>query len=248
VNTSAQIEAAIVGRVVCTVRDDAFVHSQEGTLHFQHLVNPDGLLTVAGSLTEHTSQLGRVLRGDVPDAERSRRFVEAFVRPFGRHEAATPRLAAHIIELGAMRSAMRSRPARPGRAALVRPFVSMLVWWSERRPLWAYALRACFAIVVETWAIPYRLRTTIDTVARPLRRGALTVSRLPIATHKTARRYWRESIRPHVRGVAIKQQMERTVGTKPTLPPPDRKRQEAAAARRESRRQEREARRREGTG
>ena len=38
INTSAQIEAAIVGRPVFTIRDPHFAHAQDGTLHFRHLV------------------------------------------------------------------------------------------------------------------------------------------------------------------------------------------------------------------
>src|SRR5262249_50829853 len=51
VNTSAQIEAAIVGRPVYTVLLPEFAATQEGTLHFHHLANDErGLLHVARSL------------------------------------------------------------------------------------------------------------------------------------------------------------------------------------------------------
>ena len=74
INTSAQIEAAILRRPVLTVRAREFAHAQAGTLHFQHLVDPgSGFVQVASTLQEHVEQLGDILSGrrDVSDAKGS---------------------------------------------------------------------------------------------------------------------------------------------------------------------------------
>jgi hypothetical protein len=78
INTSAQIESAILGRPVCTVLVDKF--EQERTLHFQHL---KGLLYVAEDLRNHTTLLTSILREPERFGHRSRAFVETFVRPRG---------------------------------------------------------------------------------------------------------------------------------------------------------------------
>lgn len=105
-NTSAFIEAGCVDRPVFTVLLPEFSgRNQEGTLHFRYLLEVNGgLLHAARSFDEHREQLGRALAGEV--SERSRRFVEGFVRPFGRDVAGTPRFADAIEALGA-------RPAPP---------------------------------------------------------------------------------------------------------------------------------------
>ena len=97
-NTSAFIEAAIAGRPVFTVLlPEMSATNQEGTLHFHYLLDErDGLLHAGRSMDEHLEQLGAVaLAPHAPDA-RSRSFVEAFVRPFGAAEAATPRFVAAV--------------------------------------------------------------------------------------------------------------------------------------------------------
>lgn len=84
VNTSGQIESAILGRPVMTVLSDEFRTTQDGTLHFQHLTSEaGGLLHVARDLGEHVQQLSEVLRTDGDLDPKSRAFVEAFVRPHG---------------------------------------------------------------------------------------------------------------------------------------------------------------------
>ncbi|HEY6359551.1 MAG TPA: hypothetical protein VIX63_00535, partial [Vicinamibacterales bacterium] len=64
INTSALLEAGIVGRPVFTITAAEFAHAQEGTLHFRHLVNPDGgLVRSAASLDAHILQLEAALHG-----------------------------------------------------------------------------------------------------------------------------------------------------------------------------------------
>jgi hypothetical protein len=111
INTSAQIEAGIVGRAVFSIRVPEYTGTQEGTLHFHHLLREGGgLLNMADTLDEHTSQLARVLKGDV-DLGRLQAFVRSFVRPTGLDVAATPRLADGIEALARLpKPAPRSLP------------------------------------------------------------------------------------------------------------------------------------------
>ena len=117
VNTSAQIESAIVGRGVYTVLDPDFRDTQEGTLHFRHLRTVNGgLLHLARDFAEHHAQLEQALAGSADD--RCRRFVEAFVRPHGLEVEATPRLV-DALEAAAARTARRLGTA-PWWAPIVR--------------------------------------------------------------------------------------------------------------------------------
>jgi len=98
INTTAMIEAAIVGKSVLTVLAPEF--AQETTLHFHYLLEENGgFLHVAESLPDHARQLAHVLDEDEVGAERRRRFVEAFVRPHGLDRPATPILADAVEEL-----------------------------------------------------------------------------------------------------------------------------------------------------
>ena len=111
INTSAMIEAAIVGRTVHTVLDPAFTHTQEGTLHFRYLLPSNGgFLRVANSLDEHVMQLAETLSD--PSASRAEldAFVRSFVRPLGVTQAATPLLA---DALEALPRAARERSTVP---------------------------------------------------------------------------------------------------------------------------------------
>jgi hypothetical protein len=99
INTSALIEAGIIGRPVLTVLDDEYRSSQDGTLHFRYLLEVSGgLLQVAHSLPEHVGQLADALVAR-DHAERARAFVTAFVRPHGIDTPATPILANAIERL-----------------------------------------------------------------------------------------------------------------------------------------------------
>jgi hypothetical protein len=115
VNTSALIESAIVGRAVYTVLAPEFRDTQEGTLHFHHLVHVNGgVLNVAHTMQEHATQLAAAVRGSGEDA-RCRRFVEAFVRPYGIRVPATPRLVAAIERTAALGAQRPSRGPWYGR-------------------------------------------------------------------------------------------------------------------------------------
>jgi hypothetical protein len=100
VNTSAMIEAGIIGRPVYSVKADEFADTQEGTLHFQHLKNAGGgLLHLAADLDEHVAQLAELLADQGGARERARQFMQAFIRPHGLEVPATPLVVAEVEHL-----------------------------------------------------------------------------------------------------------------------------------------------------
>ena len=102
-NTSAFLEAAVVGKPVHTVLDQEISRdNQEGTIHFHYLLDVNGgLLRVARTLDEHVQLLGDSLAAEGGGDVKARRFVEGFIRPFGASVAATPRFADAIEQLSA---------------------------------------------------------------------------------------------------------------------------------------------------
>jgi hypothetical protein len=97
INTSAMIEAAIVGRPVLSVLVPEFAASQEGTLHFRHLLPENGgCLQVASTFEEHTRQLAAVLHEPAAARAGSARFVASFVRPHGLDKPCVPIVAGRI--------------------------------------------------------------------------------------------------------------------------------------------------------
>jgi len=120
-NTSAQIEAGILGRPVLTVLAPGFEKGQRGTLHFRYLLREEGgFVELARDLVEHRHQLARAVGGEL-DFEGIRKAVERFIRPAGWQRPATPILADAIIQLAAEKpSAVRrwlDSAARIGRRA-----------------------------------------------------------------------------------------------------------------------------------
>ena len=175
INTSAQIEAAIVGRPVLTIEAPEFGHSQGGTLHFHHLV-AGGAVRAARSLDEHVHHLAEVLSGVDAGAAAREAFVRSFVRPHGIDAPASPRFAAEIGRLAVL-------PAPPSRGdgmvVILRPAAMLLAFvaraLAEDRPLWAYALRPAVTLAVRIAAVWYRLRMLLNA-----------------ATSKSVRQRWRQ--------------------------------------------------------
>jgi hypothetical protein len=128
INTSAMIEAAIVGRPVLTLLLPEFAGSQTGVFHFQYLRDvAGGVLTVAEDADEHFGQLADVLaNGASGDA---RGFVEAFVRPRGLAVRAAA-VFADEVERVAAGSAGAKQPPLASRAA--RPALRILGPWYAR--------------------------------------------------------------------------------------------------------------------
>ena len=103
-NTSAQIEAGILGKPVFTLLADGFEQGQQGTLHFHYLLKEHGgFVEMARDLDEHMNHLAGAAGGAV-DVDGIRQAVERFIRPHGWHQPATPILAEAICNLA---------PARP---------------------------------------------------------------------------------------------------------------------------------------
>ena len=117
VNTSAMLEAAIAGKSVYTLVSPEF--AQEGTLHFHYLLHENGgFLHVAESQDKHLEQLGRGLSREAEDAERTRRFVESFVRPGGLDRSATAIYADAVEELAGLPVDEQGRTSTALRIAL----------------------------------------------------------------------------------------------------------------------------------
>ena len=118
INTSAQIEAAIVDRPVHTILAEEFRRTQLGTLHFPYLIADDfGHLYAARTLAEHAALLEGSLRGD-DCHERNERFLRRFVRPFGLDVPAAPKV---VEELEATAARPLPVPDRgPAAGAVVR--------------------------------------------------------------------------------------------------------------------------------
>lgn len=122
-NTSALIEAGIVGRPVHSLLVPEFRGSQDETLHFRYLVEVEGgLLHLAADLPSHLAQLSESLRSSSSD-ERARRFTRAFVRPYGIDVPAAP-LFVEAVEALARRG--RQPPAWQV-PAFLRPLVLRFV-------------------------------------------------------------------------------------------------------------------------
>ena len=118
INTSAMIEAAILGRPVLSLLTKEFSRTQEGTVHFHYLLPENGgFLRLASTLAEHVGQLAHVVRHQDEARAETRRFVSSFIRPRGIDVPCTPLVADAIEALG-------RRGGRP----------------VERTPWWAPAL------------------------------------------------------------------------------------------------------------
>jgi hypothetical protein len=127
-NTSAMIEAGIVGKPVFTVTVPEFAGGQQQTLHFHYLLARNGgLVEVASSFTEHLEQLSEELRHPGGRREQSLRFVRNFVRPHGLDRPAAPRM------IEAIEALQKIRKRRRGRAAWLSPVRWALLTALQRR-------------------------------------------------------------------------------------------------------------------
>jgi hypothetical protein len=109
-NTSAMIEAAIVGRPVMTVLDKNYRGGQEDMQHFQYLLKVGGGLLVRTRIwRKHVAQLRDLL--DQPERARlqARKFTESFVRPLGLDRSPAPLFADIVLEVAGMAAARKRR-------------------------------------------------------------------------------------------------------------------------------------------
>lgn len=154
INTSAFIEAGILGRPVHALVVPAFAANQTGTVHFRYLTEvAGGLLIIADSLEDHLHQLDRSLASP-PSGPRP--FVQAFVRPHGLQVAATPLLTRGIEDLATVRPA--APEPSPGR-------------------FWLWAVRKLSATRtqrrLERWTLSWRERDSAEHVREEHRRKAI---------------------------------------------------------------------------
>jgi len=132
-NTSAMIEAGILGKPVLTLVSEEFAGGQEETLHFHYLRAANGgLLIEARSAGEHMQQLGEVLR-DNEGGTRARRFIESFVRPRGLERRVTPIMVEQIERAASIAKQPQGASAwhYPIRGAVLALFA--LRWIARRR-------------------------------------------------------------------------------------------------------------------
>jgi hypothetical protein len=143
-NTSAFIEAGIVGRPVLTIIVPEFEENQYGTVHFDYLVTAGGgLVTVGNGFDEHLSQLARTIAAPLNDRKS---FVRDFVRPLGLDHSATP-VFVNAVE------AMQGLRVEPVHADVL-------------APVWRWALRRIAALKgkerFERWTLSPREQVTAE--------------------------------------------------------------------------------------
>ena len=132
INTSALIEAAILGKRSFTVADPRYQRTQEGTLHF-HYLTEGGILQKSPDFDTHLKQMADELKrgaeGRVADL---RRFIESFIRPHGLDKPATPIVGrARGLDPGDQAAARRPSWLRAWRSSCLRP-IALLAWIPER--------------------------------------------------------------------------------------------------------------------
>jgi hypothetical protein len=109
-NTSAMIEAGILGKAVYTIRTSTFAGGQEQTLHFHYLLARNGgLVEIADGFPEHLRQLTEALADPEGGRARSRSFIEAFVRPCGLERPVAPIVVDEIERAAAQRKQRRQQ-------------------------------------------------------------------------------------------------------------------------------------------
>jgi hypothetical protein len=125
-NTSAMIEAGILGKPVFTIQTTEFAGGQEQTLHFHYLLARNGgHVEVATDLTQHVDQLRESLADPEAGADRCRRFIESFVRPRGIDMPVAPLMVDEIERVARLRKPRRRSslwhyPARRALLAFLR--------------------------------------------------------------------------------------------------------------------------------
>ncbi len=117
-NTTALIDAAIVGRRTLSILLPELRGAQEQTLHFHYLLPENGgALTVARSLEEHVRHVREAVFAAEEDEGWRARFLAGFVRPRGLEQPATPLL---VDELEAFAAGCRAPEPAEARAAAAR--------------------------------------------------------------------------------------------------------------------------------
>jgi len=191
VNTSAMIEAAILGKPVFSMLSEEFSGTQEGTIHFHYLLPENGgFLRIATGLDEHVSQLSARL-ADIEGARaETGRFVASFIRPHGMDRPATPIFVDVVERLGDAPAPAVQTP--PLWAPLLRPIV----------------LAGAFAQAATTWAkqrrripgrrqainIVHRTRKAASRARKEVRKAGRIVSERVRRRAKLTGKQWQKTI------------------------------------------------------
>ena len=145
INTSAMIEASIIGRPVLTVVAPDHHDSQFGALHFNYLLKlGGGILTLAPTMEAHLADLATAISSPRSNDAAAHGFLEEFVRPRGLDRPATPFVVDALERL---------------REEAVQP---------EPEPFWVAAVRA---VIVAAAAAADLFRSGSKAPARGLRFG-----------------------------------------------------------------------------
>lgn len=104
VNTSAMLDAVILGRPGFSILSDRYRETHADAAHFQRMTEA-GVLYVERNAAAFVESLRGVLDGEDPRAVNRRRFVEKFVRPRGLDVPAGRRQAEAILMLADGRTA-----------------------------------------------------------------------------------------------------------------------------------------------
>ena len=166
INTSAMIEAAIIGRPVFSLLADEFAGTQEGTIHFHHLLPENGgFVRIAATLDEHVQQLHERLHDPEGARFETERFLANFIRPHGVDRPATPIFAEAIERLAAS-------PPPPPQA---------MPWWAMAA--WPVILSASAVAAVVDWA----RRRPFKPVRRALEKGTYRARKAMVRSAAIAR-------------------------------------------------------------
>jgi len=134
INTSAFIEAGIVGRPVHAITTPEMAPNQAGTVHFRYLTEVEGgLLSVDHGFDEHVRRLEASLAAP-PQGPKP--FVRAFLRPQGLDVAATPAFVEAVERL----AGAPAGPPPPAPGWLMRTAVAQLARSRTSRRLEALTL------------------------------------------------------------------------------------------------------------
>ena len=97
-NTTAELEAGILGKPVYSIRVPEFATGQTGSHHFHYLLREHGgFVECADTLAQHLTQLSAGLAGDF-DADGLKAFIQRFVRPHGLDTPVAPLMAEAITK------------------------------------------------------------------------------------------------------------------------------------------------------
>lgn len=96
VNTSAFLDAAVLGKPCLTILTERYREVQEQLGHFYHLLNGD-FLDVVRENDQAAEAIAGFMKGIDPKEGDRRRFVQDFLRPMGIDKPATPVMADAIL-------------------------------------------------------------------------------------------------------------------------------------------------------